>query len=189
MRRRAFSLIEALITLALISGALGVMAALMATMNRLHRDTDAQDQRLTLVLHSLEMMRAEVEEATQILSATGSFYQFTKLNPSTDTLLQSPPLPEARLVYAPDAPGALAPEDAWNPRNPNDQVTVSYLLSSENLVRTAVLPGSVSTSYLCEGVNGFRVYRDGWGVDHLEISVLTGGVLRAFSAAVGSKLP
>lgn len=185
MRRRGFSLMEALITLALLSIALGTMASLMASMNRIQRNGDEQDQRLTLVLHALEMMRAEVEEAVEIVPGPSTRYQFKKINPTTDTLLQNPPLAQIRLVYQGDAPGALGSSDTWNARNPADLVTVTYLASpTGDLVRR-----SNSSAVLCERISGFRVFRDAWNVDHLEVSVLAGGVLRAYSAAVGSKLP
>ena len=182
--RRGFSLMEALITLALLSIALGAMASLMASMNRLQRSSDEKDQRLVLVMHALEMMRAEVEEAVEILPAPSDRYQFRKIDPTTDTLLQSPPNAQIRLVYQMDAPGALDRYANWDARRSLDLVTVTYQTVNGNLVRN-----SDSSAVLCEGVSGFRVYRDAWNVDHLEISVLAGGVLRAYSAAVGSKLP
>ena len=185
MKRRAFSLMEALITLALLSLALGAMDSLMASMNRIQRNGDEKDQRLVLVLHALEMMRAEVEEAVEIVPGPATQYQFKKIDPTTDTLLQNPPLPQIRLVYQPDAPGALGVYDTWNARNPFDLVTVTYRAASNG----ELLRSSTTSSVLCEGVSGFRVYRDAWNVEHLEISVLAGGVLRAYSAAVGSKLP
>lgn len=184
MKRRAFSLIEALITLALLSIALGAMASLMASMNRLQRNGDEKDQRLVLVLHALEMMRTEVEEAVEVLAGPATQFQFRKINPNTDTFLHNPGYPQIRLVYAPDAPGALGVYDAWETRRMSDLVTVTYRAAINDLVRECN-----GSAVLCEGVSGFRVYRDGWGVDHLEISVLAGGVLRAYSAAVGSKLP
>ncbi len=186
MKRGAgFSLMEALITLALLSIALGAMGSLMASMNRLQRNGDEKDQRLVLVMHALEMMRAEVEEAVEILPGPSDRYQFRKIDPTTDTLLQSHATAQIRLVYQMDAPGALDPYAIWEARRSSDLVTVTYQASaSGDLVRN-----SDSSAVLCEGVSGFRVYRDAWNVDHLEISVLAGGVLRAYSAAVGSKLP
>ncbi|MBX3166828.1 MAG: type II secretion system protein [Candidatus Eremiobacteraeota bacterium] len=184
MKRRAFSLIEALITLALLSIALGAMASLMASMNRMQRNGDEKDRRMVLVLHALEMMRTEVEEAVEILPGPSTQYQFKKINPNTDTLLQNPADPQVRLVYALDAPGALDPLDTWESRRSSDLVTVTYHAAANDLVRECN-----GSAVLCEGISGFSVYRDAWGVDHLEISMLAGGVLRAYSAAVGSKLP
>lgn len=184
MKRRGFSLIEALITLALLSIALGAMASLMASMNRMQRHGDEKDRRMVLLLHALEMMRTEVEEAVEIVAGPSTQYQFRKINPNTDTLLHNPAEPQVRLVYAPDAPGALGVYAAWESRRLNDLVTVTYRAQANDLVRQ-----SNGVAVLCEGISGFRVYRDAWSVDHLEISVLAGGVLRAYSAAVGSKLP
>ena len=183
--KRAFSLMEALITLALLSIVLGAMASLMASMNRMERNGAEKDQRLVLVLHALEMMRAEVEEAVEIVPVPSDRYQFKKIDPNTDTLLQSSPLGMIRLVYQADAPGALSPGANWDSRRVGDLVTVTFLAAANG----DLLRRSTSSAVLCEGISGFRVYRDAWNVEHLEISVLSGGVLRAYSAAVGSKIP
>lgn len=190
MRRGGFTFIEALITLALLSIALGVVATLIGSVNRAERQSGDQGRRLVLVLHALEMMRAEVQEATEILPTPPSSYRFRKLSPSTDTLLQNPASPEIRLVYSPDQPEALVWGDTWDSRQADHLMTVSYLFSSDGVLnRQALWAGQVNNSALCEGVSGFRVYRDSWNVEHLEVSVMAGGVLRAYSAAVGSRLP
>ena len=190
MRRRGFTFIEALITLALLSIALGVVATLIGSVNRIERQSGEQGRRLVLVLHALEMMRAEVQEATEIVPTPPTSYRFKKLSPSTDTLLQNPAIPEVRLVYSPDQAEALFFGATWNPRQAEHLMTVTYAFSSDGVLnRQALWAGQVNNSALCEGISGFRVYCDGWGVDHLEVSVLAGGVLRAYSAAVGSRLP
>ncbi|MBI3925649.1 MAG: hypothetical protein HY319_08925 [Armatimonadetes bacterium] len=145
MRRRAFSLAEAVIASFLIFLILGVAATLVQGYSRVMRDSSGKERTHLAAQLALERVRAEVASAIEVLDPTAGSnteLKFDKLDPRAARLPD--PLPDP------------LPAD-WEPWEPADRITVRYFIDGGNLMREASGPGGAVVETITRGIEGFLV--------------------------------
>lgn len=109
VKLRAFTLAEAMISMAMISLILGLAASIFVGYTRIRRQATPHERNLTLGYSALERMRGEFGAAAEVFrpdpSSTALFSTLTlnKLEPTNLTRLPDPPDPGA--VFEPADPG------------------------------------------------------------------------------------
>ena len=133
-RRRAFSLLEAMLTLLIVFLVFGVASQLLSGYASLVKSSASKSDTLTSLQVGMQQMLDDVRQATSITSPSGgpsTDLLFTKVNPGANWL-STPPTP-------------------WSP--PANLVQVHYTLSGTTLMR------AVSSDLLpvCDGVAGLQL--------------------------------
>ena len=158
MRRRAgLTLIEAMMTMALILVLLGLISGISSGYGNMFRFSASKDQTLQAAQMGLDTIRTELCQATRVLeppgASPGSWIKFEKVNPGV-----------ARLP--------LSPQPAsWNPTNPAFLVTVEYRVVDETLIRETVQPGATSRQVIASGVKGLGVQLQSDGSYRISLQV------------------
>ena len=144
-RRRAFSLVELMVTMALMSVVLGVLALLFQSVARSLHQTSQRSSSLEGGLTAFQQVREDLQAAIAIYSptpgATATTLNVTRMNPYNSTLTQ--PL--------------LQPSQTWILHAPGAQWSVYYQLQGQALMRT-VTPqsGSAWTALVTDNIQGFN---------------------------------
>ncbi|MBX3171824.1 MAG: type II secretion system protein [Candidatus Eremiobacteraeota bacterium] len=180
MKRRAFTFLEALVTLALVAVAFGALMIMLLEAFRIARKSSDKTASAEAAELGLERMASEAREALVILEpAVGAAniinLRFHKINPDnslTHRLPDTPPLPD--------------PAGSWNPFMPAYLLEVHYTVVSESLVREVGPVGGTpsATMTLCDHIRGLKVARPRPAHLTLELSVQDGRTVLAHSTEV-----
>ena len=150
---RAFTLVEALVTLALIGIVLLVFGQLVATMSRHSRSLDSKDELTAGTLTALERMRRDVRMGvawnTPAVSDTGL---------QTTLEFDIPDYENQAVRLPPYTPGTLA-TPAWNPLAAGSLIHVRYRVDQTRLLREVLVSGAFEATPLAYGVAGLSVRR------------------------------
>lgn len=179
MRRRAFTFLEALVTLALVAVVFGALMIMLLEAFRIARKSSDKTASAEAAELGLERMSSEAREALVIVGpavATSDVQlTFHKINPDntvTNRLPNTPPLPD--------------PLATWNPFTPAYLLQVRYLVVSEQLRREVGPVGGAPTAtmILCDHIRGLKVDRPRSAHLLLELSVQDGLTVVAHSTEV-----
>lgn len=178
--RRGTSLIEVLITLALLALALGMVAASVQQYTRILRKND--ERSLTVAhLQQVSQIADELSQAVELVvpsvAGSGDEIRFKRLNPAVTDRLP-----------------ALTPTPPWDPRQADHLLEVQYLYDAptSRLLRTVTFPptrGSPQTWVVATGLSAFSVTRGADGELTLGLSFMEGGTLKTLSSRVNWWLP
>lgn len=157
MRRRGFSLVEALGSLLVMSILLTAVAALMQSYASISRRTSARDQAVVSAVLASEHLRNEVSAAVKVLHPAGATaeaqLEFQRIDPNYQPATTFDRMPSP---LAPPLPSSFDPYD------PATLLTVQYQLQGDRLVRiTTEAGGRVTQTVVATGLIGFSVRRQG----------------------------
>lgn len=142
--RRGVTLTEILVTLALLSLALAILATLMRSASRLILHSERKDAEVRSALAVCQQVRQDLESAISVsapaVGATSSTVTLVRMNPF-ESNLQYPLLPST---------------SAWSPHPANLQWTVSFSLTGDRVMRS-VTPGS-GTAWTSEVASGILLF-------------------------------
>ncbi|MFN8613722.1 MAG: type II secretion system protein [Vulcanimicrobiota bacterium] len=177
--KRAFTLLEALVTLGLVAVVFGALMIMLLQAFRIARKSSDKTVTAEAAELGLERMSSEAREALLILNpvvgATDTQLVFKKVNPDnsvTNRLPNTPPAPDTTAI--------------WDPFTPTYLLKVRYSLSGEQLMREvgpAVGP-STATMRLCERTRYLKVIRPESNHLTLELSVQDGQLVTAYTTEV-----
>lgn len=139
--RKAFSLPETMIIMALLGLILSIYAGMVQRYSAISRLVARKDSTMQAALVGLERMRSEVSQAVQVLeplSGVAPELRFTRVNPTTT----------ARLPEDVEDP---VPTTTWRPHRTADLITVRYFNLGERLEREA----SSTVQGVARDVDGF----------------------------------
>lgn len=176
MSRRAFTLIEALLTGFLLLLLLGVAALLLSDYARIMRG-DERKQTMRNLVAGLERMSAEVRLAQQVTEPGGTLASrltFVRIQPAVATL--PPSLPDPLPA-------------TWNPRPSASLMTVTYEVLGDQLVRTARSGGLTETELLASDCSGLATQFLPSGNLEMAVSYQEGGAVRSLRGETALELP
>ena len=171
-RRAGFTLVEALIALALLGLVIGLLAdtaSEYATIILFQEEKDSTAQALA----GLEKLTRELETAVVITVPSGGA--------PTDWV-------EFEIVDS-DSPDRASDPKNWTPWRPSDRVTVSYSLSDGALLRKATKNGVSTQSIVAPKVDGLACKLDADRHLEIQISVLEKRKVVTFSSTAFRWLP
>ena len=159
-RRKALTLLESIITFALLLGIMGSVAGIIKEYINVTRFAAQKDLALQSVEVALDRMSREVSQATKVTSPASAVavpdLRFERIDPASTTRL-------------PDPPSGLGP---WNPAAPADIIRVHYYLLNGNLMREVQLSsGPLLAAPVALGVTSFSCQQDGLGNGLIQIQV------------------
>lgn len=151
MKRKGFSLLEAMIAMGLVFLILGLIATLMREYTGVNRLTSSKDATLDGVQFALREMRNELGSALDVMApttvgSTSSSLAFTKINPR---------LGEDRIPYEFPAP---IPAN-WAHADPSHLLDVVYARSGGKLIRTVTGLPTTSRQEVAAKIDGLTVFR------------------------------
>ncbi|MCA9791562.1 MAG: hypothetical protein KC910_07190 [Candidatus Eremiobacteraeota bacterium] len=142
MKRRGFSLPEAMLAMVLVFMVLGMVGVLVREYSEATRLAASKEQTLNGVQLGLEQMRSEVGSALALLTPTGgssNMLSFQRLDPAANRLPPSP-----------------AGFTSWDPRPAGQIVTVTYQVGPQGLTRLVAGSGWSAQSQVSEGIRGLE---------------------------------
>ena len=161
-----FTLLEALVSLALIGVALAIFSSFFTQMNEV-RAVSQEGENFVTGLSVLEDIRREVSSATTVMLPASPTFEteltFEKVIPDL-----SDRLPE--------------PGQKWNPLEPTHHVSFHYRLEDGDLVKETTSPESKSSSVVAQGLDAFSVALIHPRVVEIRLSFRKGKRLRRVSA-------
>lgn len=178
--RRGISLIELMVSMAVMLVVLGVAAGLMREYSSAVRFSSAKAASLAAQV-ALQRMVAETREALVMLapasSASGSELRFEKIDPSAGEWIP-PVVPDPVPV-------------SWDPQPAGLVMEVRYFVDGRGtLVREVTPPaGPLQAWDLAPEISGLAVNHATSGLVELELSVQEPGRLRVFAAKVARPVP
>lgn len=156
MKRAAFTLVETLITILLMSLVFGMFAMLLRDSFRLTRRVALKDESRRVAQVALDRMLTEAREADRILSGDVAQLHLTKVYANDSARCPAPlsyPLPLGYPLPAPAAPASFAPHD------PDMRREVLYRLGADGSLLRETGPVGGTLSYplqLATGLTGLR---------------------------------
>ena len=176
MKRRAFTLLEALVTMALVATVFGTLVVLLQDSSRVVNLSNQKDAARSAGQVGLERVCNELWEATAVDSPAAAgvdatILTFEKADPSATTRLPTP---------IPEPPGA------FNVADPAFHLTVSYELSGRRFIRSVGPRGGTPTIRMevAENVAGFTCTQFGRGQYYLKLTVEVGTNLYSYYSTV-----
>lgn len=147
MKQKAFTLLEALITMALVSTVFGILVVLLKDASKVVSVSNQKDAARTAGQIGLERVCNELWEATAVDSPStvgsgSSTLTFEKVDPTSTNRLPTP---------IPTPPGT------FNFADPSFHLTVTYTLTGNRFIRSVGPRGGAPTSHMqvAENVVGF----------------------------------
>ncbi|MEW6282840.1 MAG: type II secretion system protein [Candidatus Eremiobacterota bacterium] len=160
MRRRAFSLVEAMASMFLIALVLGLVGSMLGEYARISRFAATREQLGQALQVAMDRILSEVRGARQLLSASPDVeLRFLTFEPANDAVRLPLPVPTPRPA-------------SWDPYPPASQLQVRYYTSQGHLVREATSQSGTSfAGSLCDGVAGLSCQRLPTGNLEITLSV------------------
>jgi prepilin-type N-terminal cleavage/methylation domain-containing protein len=144
-RPRGFTLVEALLTIALIALILGFVANICNEYARIIKFSTKKDKTVINAQMASERVKNELAEAVSILlpadGTSSSELRFERIDPCNASRLPENPSPTPA---------------SWNPADSSWKVTVRYYVEDQTLFRESTSPGRAAViERLADGIAGF----------------------------------
>lgn len=177
-KRRAFSLMEALVTMALVGLVLALFTSLLKMLTSSSHSMDTRDQLVTGTLAGLERMGRDLKMGvawtTPAVSDTSlqTTLEFDVPDYENDATRMPAPVP------------GMAATPAWNPLSPGGLRHIRYRVAQGSLLREVQVGASYDSVALAGQVVGLSAQRTDQQEISLTLSVQTGQTLQQLNETV-----